>query len=94
MINLNVDDVLDLQYMATCWARHDQICVYAMNQITLRVIEAGIYPRCYVGDGSAVPTVWVYCPDLGWPTDLIERHGWDGRKRRGASITPCSKTLP
>ena len=83
LTNLNANDLIELQWMAARYA-HDRhtFSTDTVNQITLRMIEAGIYPTPDHVRGATGPTVWVKDGDFGWPTAMIERHGWDGRKQQ------------
>ena len=79
-----VNDMIQLQWMAARYANGRSTMAPAIiNQITVRMIENGIllYPD---GEGvrqSERPTVWVRDGTTGWPFELIEKYGWDGRKK-------------
>ena len=82
---MNATDMIELQWMAARYAHERRtFASHTVNQITLRMIEAGIYPTPDIvrGDDAPIPTVWVRDGDFGWPTDMIDKHGWDGRKLR------------
>jgi hypothetical protein len=89
-------DLIDMQIYAARYAHNRRtFAAHTMNQITLKMIENGIYPipdttRNHFEEpdsteGAPSPTVWVRDGDFGWPMDLIEKHGWDGRKLRPES---------
>lgn len=85
MTNLNANDLVELQWMAARYAHERKTFASdTVNSITLRMIEAGIYPSPdrVRGDDTTGPTVWVKDGDFGWPLAMIEKHGWDGRKQR------------
>lgn len=85
MTNLNANDLVELQWMAARYAHERKTFASdTVNSITLRMIEAGIYPTPdrVRGDDTTGPTVWVKDGDFGWPLAMIEKHGWDGRKQR------------
>lgn len=44
------------------------------------MIEIGIMPKVDKNRGAAKPTIWVKDGAYGWPSILIQRYGWDGRK--------------
>lgn len=77
-------DLCDLQWMAARYAHNRRsYSTGMMNDLTLKMIESGVYPRpdkTRSDDGT--PTVWARDGSFGWPTQLIERYGWDGRKNR------------
>ena len=82
-LGLSRQDILDLQTYAARYAHERRsVAPYAMNSITCKLIEAGIYPYAdhVRADVDGPPTVWVKDGDFGWPLDLIEKHGWDGKK--------------
>lgn len=92
MTNLTDQDLIELQWMAARYA-HERMTFSAdiVNSITLRMIESGIYPTPdrVRGDETTGPTVWVKDGSFGWPTQHIEKHGWDGRKlRREQEVKP------
>lgn len=80
--NITNDDLIDMQWMAARYAQDRMtFSTDTVNQITARMIENGVYPRpdkTRSDDGT--PTVWAKDGSFGWPTQLIERYGWDGRK--------------
>ena len=82
--NITNDDLIDMQWMAARYAQDRMtFSTDTVNQITARMIENGVYPRpdkTRSDDGT--PTVWAKDGSFGWPTQLIERYGWDGRKQR------------
>lgn len=85
LTNLNANDLVELQWMAARYAHERKTFASdTVNSITLRMIEAGIYPSPdrVRGDDTTGPTVWVKDGDFGWPLAMIEKHGWDGRKQR------------
>lgn len=92
MSKINDIDLIELQWMAARYAHERKtFASETVNSITLRMIEAGIYPTPdrVRGDDVTGPTVWVKDGDFGWPTEMIEKHGWDGRKlRKDKSETP------
>ena len=82
-ILIGSDDLRELQWMAARYAHERKtFATNTVNQITLRMIQGGIYPTPdhVRGDGINGPTVWVKDGGFGWPTDMIEKHGWNGRK--------------
>lgn len=85
MSKINDIDLIELQWMAARYAHERKTFASdTLNRITLKMIENGIYPTPdhVRSDGINGPTVWVKDGDFGWPTDMIEKHGWDGRKLR------------
>lgn len=85
MSKINDIDLIELQWMAARYAHERKtFASETVNSITLRMIEAGIYPTPdrVRGDDTTGPVVWVKDGDFGWPTEMIDKHGWDGRKLR------------
>lgn len=75
--------LLDLQWMAARYANErSTFAPNNVNEITLKMIESGVYPSPDRTRDAPESTVWVKDGGFGWPTDLIEKHGWDGRKQR------------
>jgi hypothetical protein len=81
--NITNEDLINMQWMAARYAQDRKtFSTDTVNQITARMIENGVYPRpdkTRSDDGT--PTVWARDGSFGWPTQLIERYGWDGCKK-------------
>jgi len=83
-IQISNDDVIQLQWMAARYAHNRRSYSTGMvNDITLKMIQNGIYPTPDQTRDAPEPTVWAKDGDFGWPADLIEKHGWNGCKQRG-----------
>lgn len=78
---MDPNDIVELQWLAARYA-HERMTYAAdkVNAITARMIDAGIVPQTDPIRGD-VPTVWVRDGSFGWPKPLIEKYGWDGRKK-------------
>jgi hypothetical protein len=76
-------DLIDFQWMAARYAHNRRtFAANTVNKATAKLLDAGykLFP-----DGTRdapEATVWVKDGDFGWPDDLIEKYGWDGRKNR------------
>jgi hypothetical protein len=81
---INNNDLHDLQWMAARYAHNRRSYSTGMiNDITLKMIQNGIYPMPdQTREDAPEPTVWAKDGDFGWPLKMIEDHGWDGRKQR------------
>ena len=76
-------DLCDLQWMAARYAHNRRsYSTGMMNDLTLKMIENGVYPPPDQTRDAPEPTVWVCDGDFGWPLKYIEKHGWNGRKLR------------
>ena len=81
--NISSQDVIDLQWMAARYAHNRQSYSTGMvNDLTVKMIQNGIYPLPDQTREAPEPTVWVKDSMFGWPENLIEKYGWDGRKNR------------
>jgi hypothetical protein len=75
-------DLVDLQIYAARYAHNRRsVSTYALNSITEKLIKAGYNLIADTTRDAPEPTVWVMDGDFGWPMDLVEKYGWDGRKQ-------------
>jgi len=86
LIEISGDDMIELQWMAARYA-HDRntFASDTVNRITAKMILSGIYPKPDItrkDDENEHTTIWAKDGQFGWPMELIERYGWDGRKQR------------
>ena len=82
LISISDDDMIELQWMAARYAHErNTFASDTINTVTARMIISGIYPKTDT-TRHEYPTVWAKDGQFGWPMELIERYGWDGRKLR------------
>jgi hypothetical protein len=78
---INAIDMIDLQWMAARYAHERRtFSPHTVNTITVKMIQDGVMPMADTTRDAPEPTVWVRDGDFGWPMDLVEKYGWDGRK--------------
>ena len=76
-------DLIDFQWMAARYAHNRRTyAAITVNKATARLLDAGYHLLADPTREAPEPTVWVKDGDFGWPEDLIERYGWNGRKQQ------------
>ena len=78
----NQSDMIELQYIASKLANKNEQHSFTVNMITARMIDAGLNPIVDYSRGSPKPTIWSMDKKYGWPSLLIDKYGWDGRKEQ------------